>query len=316
MASLSEVSTILLNAFKTCKLDANTLLNPIQWFVLYKETHALVSIVTLVIIISFLCFVFALPSRNYSQVDRLWSVLPFAYVYHFLIISYLNHEKVDARLLLMAALTTAWGMRLTYNFARKGGYSLSHQDYRWPELMKIIRNRFLFELFNFFFIAFYQNILIFLFSGGVAYVAYTQRGTPLNNWDYAATALFCLFLLGETIADQQQWVFQNKKYEMIAAKEELPAEYKAGFITSGLFYYSRHPNFFCEMSIWWSFYLFTVASFNGTILLHWSVIGTILLTMLFQGSTAFTEWISCNKYPLYKQYQRTTPMLFPWIPSK
>lgn len=205
--------------------------------------------------------------------------------------------------------------------------------------MKLIPNRFLFELFNLFFIgimllsffsyclALYQNVLIFLFSGGVAYVAYAQRGTPLNSYDYLATALFVLFLLGECIADQQQWNFQTRKYALIEAKQELPAEYKAGFITSGLFYYSRyythfmltknrHPNFLCEMSIWWSFYLFAVAALRGTVLLHWSIIGTVLLSMLFQGSTAFTEWISANKYPVYKQYQRTTNMFFPWFPSK
>lgn len=60
--------------------------------------------------------------------------------------------------------------------------------------------------------------------------------------------------------------------------------YKRGFITTGLFQYTRHPNFFCEISMWWVIYLFSVSS-SGVNL---SGIGALLLNLLFLGSTALT----------------------------
>lgn len=64
--------------------------------------------------------------------DKLWSLLPIAYAWHFA-----THDLVsgtaaalDPRLLLLAVLITVWGVRLTYNFARKGGYRWQDEDYR------------------------------------------------------------------------------------------------------------------------------------------------------------------------------------------
>jgi steroid 5-alpha reductase family enzyme len=62
-------------------------------------------------------------------------------------------------------------------------------------------------------------------------------------------------------------------------------------------------------SQWWAFYIFSVGA--SGIWQNWTVIGAILLTFLFQGSTAFTEWITAKKYPLYAVYQKYTPTLMP-----
>lgn len=67
-----------------------------------------------------LCFAVSELTRNYSQVDKLWSLLPIGYAWY---VSY--RSGFDARTGLMAALATLWGLRLTFNFARRGGY-------QWP----------------------------------------------------------------------------------------------------------------------------------------------------------------------------------------
>jgi len=223
---------------------------------------------------------------------------------------------VDYRLVLTTALPYVWGVRLTYNFYRKGGYNLSSEDYRWP----ILREKMpaiLFQLFNLLFISFYQNVLLFLITLP-AYICYQERGTPLNAIDYIAASLFVLCLIGETIADEQQWAFQSTKYEKKSKNEELKGDYAKGFLTTGLFSYSRHPNFFCEQCIWWAYYLFSVAA--SGVWFNWSIVGTILLTLLFQGSTNFTEQITISKYPQYviryKDYKSTTSRLIPWFPGK
>ena len=77
-------------------------------------------------------------------------------------------------------------------------------------------------------------------------------------------------------------------------------------MTTGLWSFSRHPNFACEQLIWITFYLIS-ASANGT-WLNWSVVGCILLVVLFYNSAVFSEGISSRKYPDYKKYQDNVPM--------
>ena len=86
-----------------------------------------------------------------------------------------------------------------------------------------------------------------------------------------------------------------------------------GFNTTGLWAYSRHPNFTAEQSVWvllygWSCWV-TKTYYN------WSVIGAVLYLVLFQASTWFTELISAKKYPEYKEYQKRVGKFLPRLPG-
>mmetsp|Transcript_6284 Transcript_6284/g.8114 ORF Transcript_6284/g.8114 Transcript_6284/m.8114 type:complete len:148 (+) Transcript_6284:683-1126(+) len=113
---------------------------------------------------------------------------------------------------------------------------------------------------------------------------------------------------------------------MTMKKKKKGGDYLRGFCTSGVFKYSRHLNFFCEQSIWWTIYGFSIipslhvsssssseASLLGSLnfLINFAILGPILLSLLFLGSTRMTENLSIKKYPLYSVYQQTTPMLIP-----
>ena len=63
-----------------------------------------------------LCWLAAEITGEHSWVDRVWSILPPAYVAYFAF----EAGFTDPRLLVMAILAALWGGRLTYNFARKG----------------------------------------------------------------------------------------------------------------------------------------------------------------------------------------------------
>ena len=90
-------------------------------------------------------------------------------------------------------------------------------------------------------------------------------------------------------------------------------DFERGFNTTGLFAYSRHPNFAAEQAVWvllygWSCWV-TQTYYN------WSAVGPIAYLILFQGSTWFTELISAKKYPEYKEYQRRVGMFLPKLPG-
>ena len=64
--------------------------------------------------------------------------------------------------------------------------------------------------------------------------------------DYSAVGLFLLLLLGETVSDEQMWAFQQEKKRKIAAGEAM----EQPFFRGGLYRFSRHPNYFCEVDQW------------------------------------------------------------------
>lgn len=269
---------------------------------------ALLIVIIVAALASLVCWVLSLITRDTSWVDRAWSIVPVVYVWIFVAGAFADGDG-SARVVLMGVLATAWGARLTFNFARKGGYT-GMEDYRWAILRQRMRS-WQFQVFNLLFIICYQMTLLVLITLP-AHVA-AENPSALSAWDALFVIAFLGFLVGETIADQQQWRFHQRKK---AAGGALAP----GFATGGLFRYSRHPNFFFEQAQWWAFYALgasaAVAGGAGILggALNPTIIGAALLTLLFIGSTIFTESITAAKYPAYAEYRRTTSMLVPWPP--
>lgn len=82
-----------------------------------------------------------------------------------------------------------------------------------------------------------------------------------------------------------------------------------GFVVTGLWSYSRHPNFAAEQTIW--VVLYQWSCFVTDSLYSWSSIGALSYLILFQASTWFTELISAQKYPEYKEYQSRVGKFIP-----
>ena len=257
------------------------------------------------------CFIVGEATGNNSQMDKLWSLLPIAYTW---VIA--GKGGMHPRLVVMAVLATLWGIRLTMNFARKGAYRLKFwegtEDYRWSVVRSgpAFRKRWAWTLFDLGFISVYQNALV-LMTTFPALVA-MRSDAPFGWVDGIAAALMLGFIVWETVADEQQWAFQTRKWAMIKEGrklEELPAPYDKGFNNTGLWGRSRHPNYLAEQAIWASFYIFSIGA--GTGIVNWSIIGALLLIVLFQGSSSLAEEISGGKYPQYEEYCRRVPRFFP-----
>ncbi|KAF9963326.1 hypothetical protein BGZ65_004364 [Modicella reniformis] len=270
----------------------------------HASSDPLIFAIRAALFVAFICWFMSMATGTHSWVDRLWSITPIFYTIHYTVRDMLYWPKGEPfhylpRVYIATALIFAWGVRLTYNFHRKGGYSFDSEDYRWPYLANKIPMGIWF-LFNLFFICLYQNLLIVAITVPV-YTAWRTtlvQIEPLNWIDVLATLLFIGGLTLETMADEQQWKFQEAKRKAIAKKEVLTGDFKRGFLTQGLFK---------------SVYLYSVASGYPTCTswINPSIVGVVSLTLLFQVSTWLTELMTSQKYPSYKQYQKTTSRFIP-----
>lgn len=250
------------------------------------------------------CFVVGELAKNFSQMDKLWSILPVAYTW---VIAAKGGFKT--RLVTYALIATAWGIRLTINFARKGAYSIrfweGEEDYRWAIVHQspFFKYKITWILFNLFFISAYQNILVLAIC--LPALAVMESTVAFGFFDLLAIICAILFLTIETVADEQQWKFYQTKKELLKDKklEELDAPYNLGFNTTGLWGYMRHPNYLGEQGIWLSLYIFAIgAGITSYGIFHWSMIGPLFLVLLFMGSSNLGESISSGKYEKYKDY--------------
>lgn len=251
------------------------------------------------------CFIVGEITRNNSQMDKLWSILPIVYSW---VIA--GKGGMQPRAVIFAIIVTLWGIRLTSNFARKGAYQLKfwagEEDYRWLVLRqnKYLQNKVAWAAFDFFFVSLFQNVLVL----GICLpsLATMASNEPLGVFDFLAFGLAFAFLLLETMADEQQMYFHTTKNKMLAegkTLEELPAPYNKGFNTTGLWARSRHPNYFGEQAIWICLALVVLgAKLSTYYVFHWSFAGALLLVILFLGSSAFGEGVSNSKYPEYHIY--------------
>jgi steroid 5-alpha reductase family enzyme len=258
--------------------------------------------------ISILCFIVSEATRNYSQTDKLWSLMPIAY-------SWITVASFPSpRAYIMAALVTIWGLRLSYNFYRKGGYNIipwkGAEDYRWKVMREApaLKGRLRFGLFNLLFISFYQHVLILLFSSPILMAA-NYQDKSLTLIDLFAALLMMIFIVTESIADNQLYRFHKEKQKKVKEKDFYSVSVNKGFMTEGAWKYVRHPNFVSEQLIWISFYLFGVAASGQWI--NYTLAGPVLLVLLFAGSSRLTESISSKKYPEYAVYKKKVPRFIP-----
>lgn len=301
------VKTIIILLFTVIAIPLVTIYFDEPLTALQKETLIQVSYIAAGVVIY--CFVVSELSGNNSQVDKLWSIVPIIYVW------FMAYKGgFDASLVLMAILATLWGIRLTLNFARRDAYSWKfwsgEEDYRWAILRQnpVLKGKVRWTLFSFFFICLYQNAVVLAFTLPMI-VLFKHLGEPISIWQIVLSVVFIGLLVIETIADQQQWDFHKEKNKLKAEGKPLTGEYAEGFVHTGLWAKVRHPNYAAEQGIWVVFYLFSVVTTGYPI--NWSMAGCLLLLILFQGSSDFSEGISSGKYSGYADYKKRVGRFLP-----
>ncbi|KAI6834626.1 DUF1295-domain-containing protein [Hortaea werneckii] len=253
-------------------------------------------------------------NRNFSQVDRVWSLLPTVYHAHYALWARMNGmdtQKVDNVL----AFSVVWSLRLTFNYWRKGGYEIGSEDYRWNIIKDKIGAFGLFIL-NIVFISSVQSVLLWAVTAPAYILLLSTRLSPsMQTPDYVISRAMIGLVILEFFADNQMWNFQQakKQYQKTAQVPKgsgfTRAQLDRGFITTGLWRFSRHPNFAAEQAIWLCLYAWGCVA--SETYFNWSVAGVAGYMLVFAGSTPLTERISAGKYPDYKVYQQRVGRFIP-----
>lgn len=147
----------------------------------------------------------------------------------------------------------------------------------------------------------------------------TSRLQPqLTGSDQLFSRSLMALVVFEYFADGQMWNYQQakKEYQKTA---KVPAgwtraQMDRGFISTGLWKYSRHPNFAAEQAIW--ILLYQWACYESHTMWNWTCVGVIAYVGVFQGSTPLTEGISAGKYPEYRLYQERVGKFVPMLLGK
>jgi steroid 5-alpha reductase family enzyme len=150
-----------------------------------------------------------------------------------------------------------------------------------------------------------QAISVAVIMLPVTYLLGRDDPPGFGAWAVAGTAIWLVGLAIETVADAQKSAFKSKP------------ENRERFITTGLWRYSRHPNYFGEMLVWWGLFVYAAPFLEG-----WAyavVIGPVFITLLllFVSGIPLLERSADAKYgedPAYREYKRRTSILVPLPP--
>jgi len=225
---------------------------------LFDYQHSLIDVAIADIAATIVIFIFSFLLNNSSMYDPYWSVIPIPIAYYWMMI---NPEGNSTRQWIIFLLVTFWGIRLTFNWVR-GWPGLHHEDWRYVDLVR--KHGKLYWLVSFSGIHMFPTILVY--AGMVPVVFGMASKAPFNLIDYLAIIVTFSAVLIEWISDEQLKAFKLKVTE------------KGAFIKSGLWAYSRHPNYFGEVSFWFGLFLF---AFAKSPFFFWTGIGALVMIILF-----------------------------------
>jgi len=227
--------------------------------------------------------------RDVSIVDSLWSLL-------FLVATgvYVAVSDTDGpRAWLILAMVSIWALRLSlYITVRNHGQP---EDRRYRAIRH--NNEPHFWLKSLYIVFLLQGFLAWVI-GLPALAAVSGQSSP-GPLDFLGLGLWLVGMFFEVVGDWQLARFRRSKHA------------EGSVLDTGLWRYTRHPNYFGEATLWWGIYLMAVSA--GA---WWTVFAPVLMTILLLrvSGVAPLEQDIADRRPAYRDYIRRTNAFFPGRP--
>ena len=248
--------------------------------------------VAVVTLYSSLWFLVALKLRRNDVADLAWG----AGFMILALVSQFSVATISIRGLLVLALVTIWGLRLSLHIGLRNKGKAEDPRYRkWREEWgRHATVRAYFQIFLL------QGFLIAVILVPVTHIL-AGRGSDLTWLDALGSAVWLLGFVFEAIGDLQLTQFKKD-----------PGN-RGRVITSGLWKYTRHPNYFGEVTLWWGVWLIACSLPGG-----WKTVfgpATITALILFVSGIPLLE----KRYEgniEFEEYRRRTSAFFPMPPKR
>jgi steroid 5-alpha reductase family enzyme len=199
---------------------------------------------------------------------------------------------------LALVLVSLWGLRLAAHILwRSRGKA---EDYRYREMRERHGARFwwvsLFTVFLF------QGVLMWLISVPLLQAIRAPQPAGWTVFDLAAVVLFMVGFFFEAVGDLQLARFRSD-----------PGN-RGKVLQSGLWRYTRHPNYFGDAVVWWSFFVLALGTPGSLWTLYSPVVMTFLLLKV--SGVGLLEKKLTRTRPEYADYVAGTSAFVPWFPSQ
>ncbi len=235
--------------------------------------------------------------NNSSVYDPYWSLAPIPIAVHWALLTPQGDSGVLVRQLCVLGLVCWWGLRLTANWAR-GWSGLDHEDWRYEDFRRTTGRWY--WLVSFAGIHVFPTVQVFL--GCLALWPALTGNRPLGLWDVAGVIVTLGAISIEALADRQLRAF--------VTGPKRPGE----VLERGLWSWSRHPNYFGELSFWWGLFLFGMA---GDPHAWWAGAGALAITLMFRfASVPLIEKRMLERRPNFAEVQARVSMLVPLPPKR
>jgi steroid 5-alpha reductase family enzyme len=239
-------------------------------------------------------WVASLVLRDSSIVDPFWGT-------GFVVVNWLyfalTPDGFPGRKWLICLLVTVWGLRLSIHLLRRNWGR--GEDFRYRKWREEADSRWWWR--SFFRVFMLQGVLLWMMSAPL--LAAQMRPTPdrLTALDWLGGVVWAIGFFFEAMGDLQLTRFRNN-----------PAN-RGKVLNTGVWRYTRHPNYFGDATQWWGYYL--IAAAGGGFWTIWSPVLMTLMLLRVSGVALLEKTLTTTK-PGYREYVESTSAFVPWFPRK
>lgn len=266
---------------------------------LLREHHPLVVVGAADVAATVVVFGFSVLFGNSSVYDPYWSVVP-PLIAIYLVVPMGATGSLTVLQAAIVLLVFAWGARLTYNWLKRWR-GMKDEDWRYVDF----RNRYVAAYWPISFFGIHLIPTVFVFLGCLPLYPALVTGSihrTIGVLDMVAIFVTGMAIWYEATADRQLRHFLTTRTD------------KTKLLKTGLWAYSRHPNYFGEVLFWWGIYLFGLAA-DATY--YWTIIGPVSITVLFFSISVpmITKRMTQTK-PGYEKEVKSRSGIVPWPSSR
>ncbi|KAK4757506.1 hypothetical protein SAY87_018807 [Trapa incisa] len=239
--------------------------------------------------------------NRHWMISLYWTVIPILLVHYYATHPLAQYNLWRSKIVIL--LTWVWAIRLNHNYLRRERWQWgAREDWRFTQMRAQYGKNWLWISF----FGIYAAQQVFLIGVTLPLYVVHSVDRPLNIWDYIAIPVAVTGITMAYLADTQlhDFIARNQKLKELGKPVVLNLD-------EGLWYYSRHPNYFGEQLWWWGLVIFAWNLGQA-----WTFVGSLFNVLCLSYVTMLVEermLKTPHRTEAYSHYRKTTSVWVPWF---